>query len=103
LLFVRLDALTKGFAVSKLVSLMLLASLFAGVAGCSRTHTAPMRGPDGQTWVAISCRGGLENCWKTAGSMCSAGYETTDVHDVATPELLGLGVRQRGEMLVRCK
>jgi hypothetical protein len=81
-----------------LVACFALTSL--AVAGCSHSVT-PVRGPDGQAWVAVSCSHGAKNCWKTAGELCPVGYEVAD--EVQSTRGFLFFKRQTDEMLIRCK
>jgi hypothetical protein len=49
----------------------LFISLFLG--GCA-TQSHMMRGPNGKTAFSISCKRGIENCYKEASLGCPNGY-----------------------------
>jgi hypothetical protein len=87
----------------KLISLgfaLVVSSLF--VVGCS-TQMTPVKGPDGQSWIALSCRDSAKNCWQTAGDYCPAGYDTADEVQSTTHGFLFFGHHSRDEMLIRCR
>ena len=71
------------------------------VFGCSKADLTPVKGPDGQEWVAISCSHGAKNCWKAAAEFCPNGYENAD--EVQTTHGFLFAKHTRNEMLVRCK
>jgi hypothetical protein len=68
--------------------------------GCSSTHLTPVKGPDGQEWVAISCSHGAKNCWKAAADFCPIGYETAD--EVQSTHGFLFMKHSRDEMLIHC-
>jgi hypothetical protein len=70
--------------------------------GCARGEVQQVKGPDGQAWLAISCKDSAETCWKTAGDFCAAGYETADEVQSKSRGFLIFGHHMRDEMLVRC-
>jgi hypothetical protein len=72
------------------------------VLGCSKPELTPVKGPDGQEWVAITCSRGAKNCWKAAGEFCPNGYESADEVQSTTHGFL-FSTHMRDEMLVRCK
>jgi hypothetical protein len=80
-----------------LVASFLLTSL--AFVGCS--HVTPVKGPDGQEWVAVSCSHGAKNCWKTAGEFCPLGYDTAD--EVQSTRGFLFFKHQTNEMLIHCK
>jgi hypothetical protein len=85
----------------KLLSLAFLTALFT--VGCSHRDLTPVKGPDGQEWVAISCRDNASNCWQTAGEFCPNGYEIGDEVQSTSRGFLIFGRHARNEMLIRCK
>ena len=76
---------------------LLIPGLF--IVGCSGARLSPVKGPDGQEWVAISCSHRAQNCWEAAASFCPNGYETAD--EVQSTHGF-LFKHSRDEMLVRC-
>jgi hypothetical protein len=83
---------------------ILLSFIFSGlaIAGCSQHDLTPLKGPDGQEWVAISCTHGAKNCWKAAGDFCPGGYVAADEVQSTTHGFL-FSSHMRDEMLIRCK
>jgi hypothetical protein len=81
-----------------------LSLVFPGlfIAGCSEHDLTPLKGPDGQEWVAISCTHGAKNCWKAAGDFCPGGYIAADEVQSTTRHFL-FSTHTRDEMLIRCK
>ncbi len=71
------------------------------VAACS--HMSPVKGPDGQEWVAISCSHDVKNCWKAAGDFCPLGYVTADEVQSTRHGLLPFSRRETDEILIHCK
>jgi hypothetical protein len=90
----------KELSVMNRVICSFFAVSFLAVAGCSHAVT-PVKGPDGQEWVAISCSHGAKNCWKAAGEFCPLGYETAD--EVQSSRGFLFFKHDKDEMLVRCK
>src|SRR6185437_15192043 len=83
-----------------LVACFTLTSLALAAAGCSQSVT-PVRGPDGQEWVAVSCSHGEKNCWQAAGEACPLGYDKADEAHSSRGFLFFR--RQTNEMLIHCK
>jgi hypothetical protein len=82
---------------------LILASLLVSgllVLGCSRAELSPIKGPDGQEWVAITCSHGAQNCWKAAADFCPNGYETAD--EVQSTHGFLVFKHTKGELLARC-
>jgi hypothetical protein len=70
------------------------------VGGCASARLTPVKGPDGQEWVAISCSHGTTSCWEAAADVCPSGYETVD--EVQTTHGFLFAKHSREEMLIRC-
>jgi hypothetical protein len=85
----------------KFIFLSLLTGLF--IAGCSQHDLAPIKGPDGHDWLAISCKNSASACWRAAGDLCPTGYETADEMQSTSHGFLFFGHHMRDEMLIRCK
>ena len=81
-----------------IIASLLVSGLF--VLGCSRAELSPIKGPDGQEWVAITCSHGAQNCWKAAADFCPNGYETAD--EVQSTHGFLLFKHTRDELLARC-
>jgi hypothetical protein len=88
-------------------SFAILPALLA--AGC--THEAEVnrvQGPDGTSWLAVSCSGDMEVCWRGAAEACPHGYSVGDSHAVsATYGYFGskggyVGSTFGGDMLIQC-
>ena len=77
-----------------------LVGSFLATVACSHAAT-PVKGPDGQEWVAITCSHGAKSCWEEAGQFCPLGYETAD--EVQSSHGFLVFKHQQNEMLVRCK
>ncbi|HEY1958828.1 MAG TPA: hypothetical protein VGH28_24610 [Polyangiaceae bacterium] len=86
----------------KFIACVLAASTLFAVA-CSQHDLSPIKGPDGQEWVAISCKDSARECWRAAGDFCPGGWETADEVQSRTHGFLIFGHHVRNEMLVRCK
>jgi hypothetical protein len=72
------------------------------IAGCFGSSMTPLKGPDGQEWVAISCEHGAKSCWKAAGDFCPGGYIAADEVQ-STERHLIFASHTKDEMLIRCK
>ena len=82
-------------------SLLAVSCLFA--VACAQHDLSPIKGPDGQEWVAISCRDNARECWRAAGEFCPGGWETADEIQTRSHGFLIFGHHMKNEMLVRCK
>jgi hypothetical protein len=71
--------------------------------GCARSEVTSVKGPDGQEWLAISCKDNAQNCWRAAGEVCAGGWETASEVSSQSHGFLFFGRHMRDEMLVRCK
>jgi hypothetical protein len=78
-----------------------ISGLFA--LGCTSHDFTAIKGPDGQEWVAISCKDSVQGCWKVAGDFCPTGYDTADEVQTKGHGFLFFGHHVRNEMLIRCK
>jgi hypothetical protein len=85
--------------MNKIVMSAIVASIL-GIAGCSH-DAAPVRGPDGQEWVALSCSHDARGCWRKAGEFCPTGYDVAD--EVQSTHGFLFFKHQNEEMLIRCK
>ena len=83
----------------KIIGLVLVG---ISILACSRRELTPLKGPDGQEWIAISCTRGAENCWKAAGEFCPNGYINADEVQSTQRGFL-FSSHMRDEMLIRCK
>ena len=85
-------------------NLALLSLVFVGLftAGCSQASLTPLKGPDGQQWVAITCSHDAATCWKAAGNFCPGGYIAADEVQSTHRGFL-FSSHMRDEMLIRCK
>jgi hypothetical protein len=99
LVFGRVSSNHGEFRMNKIVASAIVVSLFA-LAGCAR-DASPVKGPDGQEWVAISCSHDARGCWQKAGEFCPTGYEVAD--EVQSTHGFLLFKHQKEEMLIRCK
>jgi len=86
--------------MSRVILLSLIVPAVFGL-GCSKADLTPVRGPDGQEWVAISCSHGARSCWEAAAEFCPNGYESAD--EVQTTHGFLFAKHTRDEMLVHCR
>ena len=96
---------SKQRTLAGVIRLSLACALFAGCAA----DATPVRGPDGQTWLSITCRRSQTECYEKAGEECPNGYEVasnsggSSMHAFVAGGTLYAGRRYDGEMLVKCK
>ncbi len=98
-----------------MVRSILLVMFFVSLAGCEHSAATPVRGPDGDTWMSITCRKDQENCYERAGEECPTGYDVASESGresgaVAMTQNYGNGfamtnvaTKYRGNLLIKCK